>query len=992
MRALTFALALMRECYCEEQVSEEVSKTPDLGAFSTADFVPGTEREPPANLGRFVRLDTLGSGGMGAVYGAWDRELQRRVALKILHGDDRERSLREAQALARLRHPNVVTVHDVGSAEGVDYIAMELVEGSSLREWLEQPRSWREVLAVYLQAGRGLVAAHAAGLVHRDFKPANVLIGNDGAVRVADFGLARSMAMALDDRVIEAPGAKLLDGALTRTGALVGTPRYMAPEQRDGKVPDPSMDQYSFSIALWESLFGKLPDEEAPTLRVATGRVPAWLRAALERGCARAPADRFPSLAALLVALDRDRPRIRLVAAVVGGVLAAVAIVGLVLHHQAEAAEQAMVCKGSEAKLAGIWDPAVAATVRTAFLATARPHAGDTVTRVTTALDERTAAWVAMRGEACEATSLRHEQSAMLLDLRVQCLDRRLTALHSLTELFTRADGPLVDNAVAAVYRLDDLDSCADARSLLGAAPLPADPLTQIKVAALRSQLTEATTLQITGRFRAAAAMVQPIVDQARTLNYPPLLGDALLLLGWTQMTAYDKRSQATAEETILVLAAANDDEQLAVVWLRLLNIVGVAQKRPTEALALRPGVEAAVIRAGNKPLRRANFDRNVASILRIQGKYDEALVLQRRALATLLEVLDHDDPAIGNTRNSIGLSLMHQGKYDEALAEYAEALTFLKRVYGPEHPEIAGLLINIGNVHSHKGEYNKAIEALEHALAIQEHTVGSDHVDVAETLDGLGDARLATGDVQGALRDLERAGAIFAKHFPADHLNVAENLRRLGATLVSAGRFEEGRAASASSLAIFEQKLDAQNPSIAEALAALGDALAALDKRTEAAAAYQRALAIELHDRGGDNDAAADTELAIARLTPEGSDALTHADHALTIREHLFGPDHVQVGSALGVKADVLLAHGRAAEALPILERGVHLLAAGSPVELAGLQFALARALWMAPPRDTERIHQLVTTARDTLVAAKPVGARELAALTTWQKTHDNL
>src|SRR5262249_8374861 len=151
-----------------------------------------TPPEPlPGRVGRYVILDPLGAGGMGAVYAAWDGQLERRVALKILHGVDRERLLREGQALARLKHPNLVTVYDVSSADGQDFIAMELVEGTSLRRWLaERARTWREVLGAYRDAGRGLAAAHAAGLVHRDFKPDNVLVGRDGTVRVADFGLA----------------------------------------------------------------------------------------------------------------------------------------------------------------------------------------------------------------------------------------------------------------------------------------------------------------------------------------------------------------------------------------------------------------------------------------------------------------------------------------------------------------------------------------------------------------------------------------------------------------------------------------------------------------------------------------------------------------------------------------------------------------------------------------------------------------------------------
>src|SRR5262249_14386198 len=262
----------------------------------------------PPRLGRYVTLNCLGAGGMGSVYAAWGLGLHRRVALKILHeGSRRQLLLREAPALAQLKHPTVVTVHDVGVAEERVFIAMELVEGRSLRRWLlDAPRGRAAILATFLQAARGLAAAHDAGMVHRDFKPDNVLVGDDGVVRVADFGLARATRESQDaPPSVPAAPSPLLTHHMTRTGAAVGTPRYMSPEQRDGRPADARSDQYSFCVALWEALFGEHPVLKEEAARPERPSVPARLRAAIARGLSESPDARWPSMTALADELGR---------------------------------------------------------------------------------------------------------------------------------------------------------------------------------------------------------------------------------------------------------------------------------------------------------------------------------------------------------------------------------------------------------------------------------------------------------------------------------------------------------------------------------------------------------------------------------------------------------------------------------------------------------------------------------------------------------------
>jgi predicted Ser/Thr protein kinase len=266
-------------------------------------------------VGRFWIIERVGEGGMGVVYVAHDPDLDRRVAIKLLRHDESEaklaqdgraRLVREAQAIAQLSHPNVINVYEVGIWNDQIYIAMEYVDGVTLTRWLrQQHRLWPDVLEKFQAAGRALQSAHAAGLVHRDFKPDNVLVGSDGRVRVMDFGLARSV---FDDAAPPPERGTPLGSSLTQSGAVLGTPRYMAPEQLRGKRADARSDQYSFCVALHEGLFGAHPYDGDGNVQ----DVPGWLRRVVRRGLAEDPIDRHSSMGALLSALERGaRPRVR---------------------------------------------------------------------------------------------------------------------------------------------------------------------------------------------------------------------------------------------------------------------------------------------------------------------------------------------------------------------------------------------------------------------------------------------------------------------------------------------------------------------------------------------------------------------------------------------------------------------------------------------------------------------------------------------------------
>ena len=310
---------------------QEVTRASGPAASSRREPRPEPKSfEPGSRVGRYVIERVLGEGGMGAVYLAHDPELNRRVAIKLLHAsmssnpEHKARFLREAQAMARVSHPNVVAVHDIVNLDDQLVVAMEYVEGSTLREWMKSPRSVRQIVELFRQAGAGLAAAHAAGLIHRDFKPGNVLIGVDGAVQVSDFGLARSADGSADAPVPEAAPAPdgLLGEALTQAGLVMGTPGYMSPEQMLLQPIDGRSDQFSFCVALYEALHGRRPfagkaleellrairERKYQPPRTRT-QVPGWLREVVLRGLSPAPEERFPSMEALLLALARDPER-----------------------------------------------------------------------------------------------------------------------------------------------------------------------------------------------------------------------------------------------------------------------------------------------------------------------------------------------------------------------------------------------------------------------------------------------------------------------------------------------------------------------------------------------------------------------------------------------------------------------------------------------------------------------------------------------------------
>jgi predicted Ser/Thr protein kinase len=402
---------------------------------------------PPESIGRFRVERQLGAGAMGVVYAAFDPDLERRVAVKVLRAAPgnvaRNRLLREARAMARLSHPNVVTVHEVGTSGEQDYVATELITGSNLSEWLRAaPRSKREIVDAYLAAGRGLAAAHEAGLVHRDFKPHNVLRSDEGRIVVTDFGLARAShaedgiepVFAVDAAPMD-PGS--LEADLTRTGALVGTPGYMAPEQWAGLDVDAAADQFSFCVALWEAVAGQRPfqgqtiDElrvqvqRPPTVTDATEKIPRALRNILMRGLSRHPAERYPTMRALIEEIEVARRRPRRIIAMAMAAAVVLVVIGALAYATQRGAATETGCPSPILTAEEVWSPAKRALM---------PE------RVALQFDRKIARWRSARDAACrsDSTELRRVRTACL-DAVISTIDLAVKAMSSVDEATRRA-------------------------------------------------------------------------------------------------------------------------------------------------------------------------------------------------------------------------------------------------------------------------------------------------------------------------------------------------------------------------------------------------------------------------------------------------------------------------------------------------------------------------------------------------------------------------
>ncbi len=780
-------------------------------------------------VGRYVIRAPIGRGGMGAVFRADDLELDRPVALKRLHADAdadaRARLVREARSAAQLSHPNVVTVYEVGDDGGAPYLAMELVDGVTLTSWSRtERRTWIEIVALMVQAGRGLAAAHECGLVHRDFKPDNVLVDRTGRARVADFGLAR----ASDDRTQLAIGSPTEGhppaprvGRMTATGVLAGTPAYLAPELIDGDEPDARSDQYAFAVALFEAIHGQHPfageTAEAIWIEMANGRiregrisVPSWLDRAIRRGLAVDPAERWPTVADMIAAITPRRRRIWPYA--VGATILVGAAFGLAVITMAPGDD----CARGAGLVDALWNPAARASQIQRFTM-ASPRGATTSTTTTALIDDWTASWRLDRRAACTVAPTQRVA-------RLDCLDRHLASLRAQLGVWTTLDPDTIDHAVTAVAALPAPDDCTDHAVASTGSPQLFDRIAKLHA------------LAKAGRLRVASAELGAVLADSEASRDSTTLSRALVTAGEIEGDLGDRDHARDHDARAAIEAARIGDDQTILAALLQEATIAIEQGHPQDALGLCDAAAAVVLRGkldrpdrvdvvradalarlGRTPEAIAAFQRVIAflepraardrsmridvasaygalgSALGGQYRIAEAIAALSRGLALEEAELGPDHPEVGRTLHDLANQELELKKIDSAAAHYERTRKIFIGAYGEHHELVGATDIALGNIALERATFDAARAYYERARSELTGVVPPDHADLSAIEEGLGAADRAQDRDLASLAHYERAVAIQQKNVSGDALAV--DLVNLGAALHYVGRDTEARA-----------------------------------------------------------------------------------------------------------------------------------------------------------------------------------------------------
>ena len=784
-------------------------------------------------VGRYVIVDKLGEGGMGVVYAAFDPELDRKVAIKVLQGTaggtesgGQAWLLREAQALARLAHPNVVAVHDVGSLPNDQvFVAMELVEGITMRAWLKQrARTWREVLPVMRAAGQGLAAAHRAGLVHRDFKPENVLVGADGRVRVMDFGLARLHgdrdAPASRDSDLSIETRSPLSQDLTLAGHVVGTPAYMAPEIYQESPADARSDQFAFGVTLFEALYGKRPYARAELLHAkdappkpripSDARVPAALAKLALQAIAIDPAQRFASMDPLISALSRDPFARR--RAVLGFAAGVVLVTGAAFGALRLAHSRAPLCEGIEHQLDGVWDAKIKAAVRDAYAATKLPFAPQAYADLERAVDAYAKDWVTTATESCRATRVRGDQSEEVLSLRDACLDQRLAELGAFARIATDPSKSLVEKGGGPVHELQPVARCSNIAALRDEGHPPPDLWPQVKD--INKNLADAQAGIVAGNYVSAGAAALRASRLAEQMGFMPVKAQADVMRGLTlaQAQSFDEAIKVLTQGTIAAVIGKRDDIAAHGAFT-IAMITAQALGKPNEAKVWITLAKAEARRNGLDQMleqREAEIEGMVAGIA---GDTQTAIASHEKSFAIARQIVGNDDPILWEDEELYAASLMRGQRFDDAIAHFAHAIALRSKVVGADHPDIALLLSNMGACYTRRYD-PRARPTLERALAIREKAYGKGNPAIVASVQNLAEAiRVVDHDPAAALPLDERAVKISAllpgKEHPMYHSAATDYAQ----TLTALGRYADARALLDDTLALEDKTASQEKP-----------------------------------------------------------------------------------------------------------------------------------------------------------------------------------
>ncbi|MCB9570092.1 MAG: tetratricopeptide repeat protein [Myxococcales bacterium] len=748
----------------------------DLGDDTTEE---GDADAGISRIGRFYVFRRLGEGGMGRVFLGYDDGLDRRVAIKLLHGrgadDVRTRMFREAQALARLSHPNVVQVYEVGDVDGRLYMAMEFVEGMTLRRWAqERTRPTAAIVERYVQSARGLAAAHRAGLLHRDFKPENAIVGEDGRVRVLDFGLARAEGSPIEAEeslrfrptIRVSGGQQVLDAPVTVAGTVLGTPAYMPIEQLTGDATDGRSDQFSFCVALWEALHGVRPfdGKSLKELAAAIARgqpdegprsraVPRRIRSALLRGLSAYPSERWPTMDDLIDALEGGARRRRWRGAAILGVAALALIVLALVSREWQEQRASAACERRGEVIATTWNPTIAKAIRDHAGASDRDFATTSARLLTTILDEYAAAWASARAEVCREVEVDAAWTPELGAEAEACLEESRRYFAELVDAGRRADPVQLQQLLPAALDLARIERCLDASWLARRPRAPEDPRAKAAIDEIDRDLAAVHWLEALGRVDEARPRARDLVARADALGWRPLAARARFVAGRLAEQRAPQEAAMLLREGFFLALESGEDRLAAEIASRQVVATGVDLGRADEGGLWGAWAQALIDREPTgRELLEGRLDAQLGILAQSQDDSDGAERYWRRALATWEVALGPGHPEVASILNNLGTLEHERERLDEARALWERALAIWQASLGPEHPKTAAVLVNLGLVAESQKHHDEALELTRRALAILEETLGHDDSRLLEPLRSIGRIERARGDLPASI------------------------------------------------------------------------------------------------------------------------------------------------------------------------------------------------------------------------------------------------
>ncbi len=814
---------------------EETLPPPQSDAFAVTMTGGGDRPAAPARamFGRYLVIGRLGRGGMGEVFTAYDPELDRKVALKRVRvedrarGDRRARLLREAQAMAKIRHPNVVAVYDVGQLDDEIFIAMELVDGEALRGWMGRTQAVEEIVAVFVQAARGLAAAHDNAVVHRDFKPDNAMIDRSGRVQVLDFGLAATA----NDGDAEA--------------SVVGSPAYMAPEQYAGAPPDALSDQFALCVALFEALHGRRPfvGETIAALAAAVTRgelaepaeprkIPRWLDLAVRRGLATAPSDRWPDLAALIAELESGLARGRRGRRRGWAIAAGLAASGVVALRFATAPT----CDDAAAPVDALWNTETRATLTELYEGATTPLGRDSWPGLSSALDRRAQDWSSAYREACEAARDGDQEEIERADRQRVCLHGQLRSFEGALDVLGIADADVIERAPLLIAALPAPRDCERGPGASPAVDGAAHERAR-RVAATAEALLLAAKPAV-AKARLTEALAEFAEDPAARAELGVLAAAAARALGELEsagahLEAADLAARETGDHRWMLAVA---QESLAIA---------IDRRDPDEAdrWIARARVEA---RALGDERTLAILDGKSAQALSHRGDFAGAIATGERALAEFERLGYVESKDAVDLVSNIGGYHFSLRQYDEALKHKRTALERLGKLFEPGHPMTARLISDLGVIAMATGDFEGGRRKIEEALAILEGAFDEPHPGIGETLASLAGNAARRSDLAASVQLGERA---LANLIPTigDSPQVALVYNNYSVALQRVGRHADAVAAQRSAIAIKERLLAPDHPDLALAYSNFAKLIAEDGNDDEVRSYYERALSIRI-------------------------------------------------------------------------------------------------------------------------------------------------